>query len=150
MDSLREQGGVSHCPRARRDFLGYYLFYIFPFSFQNFPPPLVCCCCCFSIKIFFSVLGSLFSDKSSILWASLVAQRLKRLPAMPGFNPWVRKIPWRRNWQPTSVFLPGESHGRRSLVGYSPQGCKESDTTERLHFHFFFFHTRGFPCGLRW
>ena len=39
----------------------------------------------------------------------------------------------RRKWQSTPVFLPGESHGRRSLVGYSPQGCKESDTTERLH-----------------
>ena len=37
---------------------------------------------------------------------------------------------------PTPVFLPGESHGRRSLVGYSPRGCKESDMTERLHFHF--------------
>ena len=37
-----------------------------------------------------------------------------------GFNPWVRKIPWRRAWQPIPVFLPGESHGRRSLVGYSP------------------------------
>ena len=54
----------------------------------------------------------------------------------PGFNPWVRKIPWRRKWQPTPVFLPGESHGRRSLVGYSPWGHKESDTTDRLHFHF--------------
>ena len=42
----------------------------------------------------------------------------------PGFNPWVRKIPWRRKWQPTPVFLPGESHGQRSLVGYSPWGHK--------------------------
>ena len=41
------------------------------------------------------------------------------------FNPWVRKIPWRRKWQPTPIFLPGESHGQRSLVGYSPRGCKE-------------------------
>ena len=47
-----------------------------------------------------------------------------------GFSPWIRKIPWRRAWQPTPVFLPGESHGQRSLVGYSLQGCKESDTTE--------------------
>ena len=39
----------------------------------------------------------------------------------------------RRKWQPTPVFLPGESHGHRSLVGYSPRGHKESDTTERLH-----------------
>ena len=37
-----------------------------------------------------------------------------------GFDPCVRKIPWRRPWQPTPVFLPGESHGQRSLVGYSP------------------------------
>ena len=43
---------------------------------------------------------------------------------------------WRRKWQPTPVFLPGESHGRRSLVGYSPRGCKESGMTEQLHFHF--------------
>ena len=42
-----------------------------------------------------------------------------------GFNPWVRKIPWRRKWLPTTVILPGESHGQRSLVGYSPWGCKK-------------------------
>ena len=46
------------------------------------------------------------------------------------FNPWIGKIPWRRAWQPTSVFLPGDSHGQRSLVGYSPEGQKELDTTE--------------------
>ena len=51
----------------------------------------------------------------------------------PGFDLWVGKIPWRRKWQPTPVFLPGESHGGRSLVGYSPWGRKESDTTERIH-----------------
>ena len=50
----------------------------------------------------------------------------------PGFDPWVRKIPWRREWQPAPVFLPGEFHGQRSLVGYSPWGCKESDMTGRL------------------
>ena len=48
------------------------------------------------------------------------------------FNPWVRKIPWRRAWQLTLVFLPGEFHGQRSLAGYSPWGHKESDMTERL------------------
>ena len=47
-----------------------------------------------------------------------------------GFDPWVRKIPWRREWQTTSVFLPGESQGQRSLVGYGPQGHKESDMTK--------------------
>ena len=46
------------------------------------------------------------------------------------FNPWVRKIPWRRAWQPTPVFLPGEFHRQRSLVGYGPWGSKESETTE--------------------
>ena len=46
------------------------------------------------------------------------------------FNPWVGKIPWRRAWQCTLVFLPEESHGQRSLVSYSTEGCKESDTTE--------------------
>ena len=54
------------------------------------------------------------------------------------FDPWMEKIPWRRKWQPTPVFLPGESHGRRSLVGYSPWDRKESDTTEQLQFHFHF------------
>ena len=48
----------------------------------------------------------------------------------PGFYPWVGKIPWRRKWQSTPVLLPGESHGGRSLVGYSPWGREESDTTE--------------------
>ena len=48
------------------------------------------------------------------------------------FDPWIGKIPWRREWQPTPVFLPGESHGQRSLVGYNPWGCKELDMTEQL------------------
>ena len=42
---------------------------------------------------------------------------------------------WRREWQPTPALSPGKSHGLRSLVGYSPGGGKESDMTERLHFH---------------
>ena len=49
-----------------------------------------------------------------------------------GFSPGIGKIPWRRAWQPTPVFLPGESLGQRSLVGYSPFGRKQSDMTERL------------------
>ena len=75
----------------------------------------------------------------SIYWcslASLVAgtSRICLQYERPGFNPRIRKIPWRREWQTTLVFLPGESHGQRSLVGYSPWGHKESDMTERLHF----------------
>ena len=46
------------------------------------------------------------------------------------FDPWVGKIAWKRKWQPTPVFLPGKFHGQRSLAGYSPWGCKESDKTE--------------------
>ena len=67
--------------------------------------------------------------------------------------PWVGKIPWRRKWQPSTVFrrrrwhptpvlLPGKSHGQRSLVGCGPWGRKESDTTERLPFLFTFMHWR--------
>ena len=51
-------------------------------------------------------------------------------PKKHGFNPWVGKIPWRRAQQPPPVFLPGESHGQRSLAGYSLQISKESDITE--------------------
>ena len=54
----------------------------------------------------------------------------------PGFNPWVKKISWRKKWQLlTPVFLPRESHGQRSLIGYSPWGHKESDMTEQLSTH---------------
>ena len=67
---------------------------------------------------------------------TLVAQMVKNLPAMQETR--VGKIPWRREWLPTPVFLPEESHGQRSLVGCSPWGCKESDMTERLTLSGFF------------
>ena len=51
-----------------------------------------------------------------------------------GFDPWVGKVPWRRAWQPTPVFLPGESHGQRRLEGCSPLCHQESDTTEQPSF----------------
>ena len=59
--------------------------------------------------------------------ASLMTQMVKRLSAVwkTRFDPWVGKIPWRRKWQPTPVFLPGKSHGQQSLAGYSPWGRKE-------------------------
>ena len=67
-----------------------------------------------------------------------IGSAVKNLPAMQeilGFNPWVRKIPWRKKWQPTPVFLPGESHGQRSLEGYSPKVWKELGMTEKLNTH---------------
>ena len=66
--------------------------------------------------------------------ASLVAQTVENLPAMweTQFNPWVRKIPWKRQWLPTPVFLPGEPRGQRSLASYSPWGFRESDMTKQL------------------
>ena len=74
-------------------------------------------------------------------WASQVGASGKK-PACQyrrckrcGLDPWVRKIPWRRALQPTPVFLPGESHGQRSLVGYSPWSHTESDMTKRLGIH---------------
>ena len=57
---------------------------------------------------------------------------VKNLPAVQEMwvDSWVRKIPWRREWQPTPVFLPRESHGQRSLADYSPWSYKELDMTE--------------------
>ena len=60
------------------------------------------------------------------------------------FDPWVGMIHWRREWQPTPVFLPGEFHGQRSLAGYSPWCHKESDMTERLTISFQQFHFNTF------
>ena len=81
-------------------------------------------------------LGKQFIQENSILnvttlcWASLVAQRKES-----AFNAgdMVGKTRWRKKWQPTPVFLPGEFHGQRNLVGYSPRGQKESDTTQKLN-----------------
>ena len=57
------------------------------------------------------------------------------------FNPWVGTIPWRKTWQPTPVFLPGESHVQRSLASYSPWGCKDSDRAK--HFTYFYCWATG-------
>ena len=79
--------------------------------------------------------------EDTIRWSDIVRRESVCLQCgRPEFNPWVGKISWRRKWQPTPVFLPGKCHGQRSLVGYSPWGRKESDTTERLHF-FSYTHT---------
>ena len=63
-----------------------------------------------------------------------MSQMVKNMPAMQEtqVQSLGREDPWQRKWQPTSVFLPEEFLGQRRLVGYSPWGCKESDTTEQL------------------
>ena len=72
----------------------------------------------------FSGLG--FPGGASDKEPTCQCRRHKRL----GFSPWVEKIPWRRAWQPTPVFLPEECYGQRNLAGYSPLGCKELDTAK--------------------
>ena len=61
------------------------------------------------------------------------------------FDPWVRKSPWRRAWQSTPVFLPGKSHGQKSLAGYSPWDQKESDMIE----HAYSMHVPVYQAGVR-
>ena len=77
---------------------------------------------------FFDCVGSslVFSGGTSGQEPTCQCRRHKRL----GLDPWVRKIPWRRERQSSPVFLPGESHGQRSLAGYSLWGRKELDPTE--------------------
>ena len=69
-----------------------------------------------------------FITHAALLRAFLVAQVVKNLLAIQetSVQPWVGKIPWRREWQPTPVFLPGKPHGQRSLVGYMVHGVAES------------------------
>ena len=75
------------------------------------------------------ILFCYFDQLNANNWASQVAQWLRIHLQGRGrrFDPWVRKTPWRRKWQPTPVFLPGKSHGQRSLEGYSAWGHKELD-----------------------
>ena len=97
-----------------------------------------------SCSLSLSCSSLFYLDWALIHWASqmtLVVKKKKKKIHLPmqgerdGFPPWVRKIPWRREWQPTPVFLPGKSHGLRSLAGYSLWGHKELDTTECLKTH---------------
>ena len=84
--------------------------------------------CWFLVKVRYGYVRSLanFSNFCGYLKPSLVVLLVKNLPAKAGdakrqgSDPWVGKIPWRRKWQPTPAFLPGEFHGQRSLVHYSP------------------------------
>ena len=76
--------------------------------------------------------GALFSNApSNPARLPRWCRRCRRL----GFDPWVRKISWRRKWQPTPLFWLGEFHRQRRWAGHSPRGYKESDTTERLRAH---------------
>ena len=87
-----------------------------------------------SFSSFLSLLLGLFQLASGFPGGAVV----KNLPAHAGDVGSVlglKKIPWRRKWQLTPVFLPGKSHGERSLVGYRPWGLKESGMTERLSPH---------------
>ena len=85
------------------------LLHVFTFFFSSLPPPR--------------------ASKEALVVKNLPACRYRRIKRL-SLDPWVGKIPWNRKWQPTPGFLPGESHGQRSLVGYSPQGCRELNTTD--------------------
>ena len=96
---------------------------------------------CKTKLIFFSPHSSSFQKTDLTSFMDLILTSSTGLPLWikwkraclqwrrPRFDPWIRKVPWRKEWTLTPVFLPGEFHGHRSLVGYSPWGCKESDTT---------------------
>ena len=73
-------------------------------------------------------------QQQGVYGVSLIAQMVKIHLSMQviRFNPWVKKLAWRRKWLPTPVFLPGEFYGQRSPEGYSPWDCKVSDMTEQL------------------
>ena len=93
-------------------------------------------------------VGNTFPLKKYIfIWAFLMAQMLKNLPAMQESRVRSPGIPWKREWQLTPVFLPGEFHGQRSLAGYSPRGRKESDATGQLT-PFPNTNTFGLSCGM--
>ena len=109
--------------------------------------PVLCCCihrptsapCC---KWCSSVVQYYWwpIDSLGLLGGSVVKNSPAHVEdARDRFDPWVGKIPWRRRWQPTSVFLPGKSHGQRSLVGYSPWSCKVLDMTEYANGFFIIF-----------
>ena len=90
---------------------------------------------CLFVFVFFWKTSVLKHNKNAVLPWWLSIKNLPTVQEIHGFNPWVRKIPWRRAWQPTPVFLPGESHGQRSLVGYNPWDHKELDTMKKLSMH---------------
>ena len=93
--------------------------------------------CTFWIYIFIKQGGRLrniFIKKYAFQWLLRWLRQGRICPqcGILRFDPWVRKIPWRREWLPTPIFLPGKSHGQRDLAGYNPWDGKELDTTEQL------------------
>ena len=128
------------CNHCLQHFINHYVFKFFLLKYSWFMANL-----CYRakwlslytyrhfLKIFFSIMVCISFPHGAVI---------ENTPANArdagdwGFDPWVGKIPWRRKWQPTPVFLPRKSLGLRTLVSYSPRVRKELDTTERLHFHF--------------
>ena len=117
--SLQRQDHAVSLPNpSTRPVLSFFLF----FYWHTF------CTILYKLQVY-NILG--FPGGSSGKEPACQCRRCKRLR----LDPWVRKIPWRRKWQATPTFLPGESHEQRSLVSYNPQGRKESNTTEYTHTH---------------
>ncbi|CAI9166052.1 unnamed protein product [Rangifer tarandus platyrhynchus] len=82
--------------------------------------------------MFYKKLSQPLSDLKEIYYGVSDGKESTCNVGRPRYDPWVGKISWRREWQPTPLFLPGESHGQRSLKGHSPWGCEESAMTEQL------------------
>ena len=106
---------IAHPPPGR----GCQLRALVPSSYEVFMCPKVSQSQFFLLSVLFKGLPRWHSGKES------TCQHRR-----PGIDPWVGKIPWRKKWRPPPEFLPGEFHGQRSLVHYSPRGHEESDTTE--------------------
>ena len=122
---------VTTCPycACTQLFLVSYSFFVFHCSRRGVS---TCKCCSIAAK-----------DPRSQLVSNLHSDSASHSVTQTLFDPWTVAHQahfcmgsWRRQWHPTPVLLPGKSHGWRSLVGHSSWGCKESDTTEQLHFHF--------------
>ena len=111
---------------------------------KAFLPPIYVVCLLFTFRIlmgffFFFAFKPLIHLEFILLYSvrndSVGKESTCNAEDASSIDPWVEKIPWRRKWQPTPVFLPEKSHGQRSLGGCRPWGYKEPDTTERLSMH---------------
>ena len=111
----------------------FFFFFFSPFFFSAYFTLLILKNChlgtysrCGFSGLFLDLLNKKLKVDSAVCFNKPSSLQCRR----PRFDPWVGKIPWRREWLPTLVFLPGECHGQRSLAGYSAWDCKDSDTTE--------------------